>query len=81
MLSVTGVFREVGEKKPMRSFHRSFVIVPVGGGFCIINEMLQISPATSDQVKVSIAFYFMSVIITFPGFFRVKSRKVQLKNS
>uniref|UniRef100_A0A1B6IB65 NTF2 domain-containing protein n=1 Tax=Homalodisca liturata TaxID=320908 RepID=A0A1B6IB65_9HEMI len=52
MLTVTGVFREVGERKyPLRSFHRSFVIVPVGSGFCIINELLHITPATSDQVK------------------------------
>jgi len=51
MMSVSGVFREVGTKKPLRSFQRSFVIVPVGAGFCIINELLHISPATSDQVK------------------------------
>lgn len=59
MLSVTGVFRELGDKKyPMRSFHRSFVIVPVGTGFCITNEMLHISLATSDQIKVGLYFIF-----------------------
>ncbi|XP_054261590.1 nuclear RNA export factor 1-like [Macrosteles quadrilineatus] len=53
MMSVSGVFREVEQKKPLRSFQRSFVIVPVGAGFCIINEVLHVSPATSDQVKMA----------------------------
>lgn len=55
-LNVTGLFKETrtGKKNsPIRHFFRSFVITPVGTGFCIINEMLHISNATETQMDNS----------------------------
>nr|CAD7440985.1 unnamed protein product [Timema bartmani] len=52
MLCVTGLFREPEQKTPpIRSFMRTFVIVPVGSGFCIINEELFITCATTEQLE------------------------------
>ncbi|XP_050071906.1 nuclear RNA export factor 1 [Anopheles maculipalpis] len=51
-LTVNGVFKERkanGNAELMRSFQRTFVIVPSNGGFCIRNEMLHISVATRLQ--------------------------------
>lgn len=52
LLTVTGVFKErkpAGQTEPLRSFHRTMVIVPVGGGFCIRNDMLHINNTVSAQ--------------------------------
>ena len=50
--SVTGVFREVDHSEPViRHFTRMFVVVPQGGGFCIVNESLFVTAATRLQVK------------------------------
>ncbi|XP_055638003.1 nuclear RNA export factor 1 [Toxorhynchites rutilus septentrionalis] len=48
-LTVTGVFKErklAVTNEPMRSFQRTLVIVPSGGGFCIRNEMIHINNTT-----------------------------------
>ena len=50
--SVTGLFRERGERHSLiRWFQRIFVIIPQYGGFCIVNEQLHVSSATSEQIK------------------------------
>lgn len=50
--SVTGVFRERGERNALiRAFQRVFVIVPSSTGFCIVNEQLHVTSATPEQVK------------------------------
>uniref|UniRef100_A0A1B6E508 TAP-C domain-containing protein n=3 Tax=Clastoptera arizonana TaxID=38151 RepID=A0A1B6E508_9HEMI len=51
ILSICGVFREVGLKLPIRAFNRTFIIVPTGSGFCIVNDLLHITIATSEQAK------------------------------
>lgn len=54
--NVSGSFKELkGSHKnpPVRWFSRTFVIVPVGTGFCISNELLHITNATEEQIKVS----------------------------
>ena len=48
MASVTGLFRE-RECAVVRSFRRVFAIVPLNGGFCIINKQFYI---TSAEAKV-----------------------------
>lgn len=60
MLSVTGIFREkqsgsavTGARNDLRSFHRSLVIVPVGSGFCIKNDILHVTQLTMAQVKTA----------------------------
>ncbi|XP_063228804.1 nuclear RNA export factor 1-like [Bacillus rossius redtenbacheri] len=51
---VTGVFREPDSKdSALRAFARTFVIVPFGTGYCIVNEQLFVTPATPSQVKVA----------------------------
>lgn len=68
-LSVAGVFKEFssGHKvAPLRYFCRTFVIVPAGSGFCITNDELHISNATSEQAKVrnnslQISFIFVGM--------------------
>lgn len=37
----------------LRYFHRTFLLMPLNQGFVIINEMLFVTNATSDQNKVS----------------------------
>lgn len=37
----------------LRSFHRSLVIVPIGSGFCIKNDMLHINTLTMAQVRTA----------------------------
>lgn len=56
MMSISGLFLEQGPRtnQPLRSFNRVFVIVPFGGGFCIINEQLFVTNATEEQSKVSL---------------------------
>ncbi|XP_023240608.1 nuclear RNA export factor 1-like [Centruroides sculpturatus] len=52
--TVTGVFKEVNSKinnVPLRTFSRTFVVIPQGQGFSIINEMLYITNATAGQNK------------------------------
>lgn len=58
MLSVTGIFREKQSgttviRNNLRSFHRSLVIVPQGGGFCIKNDMLHVTQLTQAQVRTA----------------------------
>lgn len=60
LLTVTGIFREkqmasTSRSEPLlRSFHRSLVITKkVGGGFCIINDMLHVNNLTMAQVKTA----------------------------
>lgn len=50
-LCLCGVFRETGvsSNTPVRAFSRSIIIVPQGQGFCIVNETLNITNATSAQ--------------------------------
>ncbi|XP_019881507.1 nuclear RNA export factor 1 isoform X2 [Aethina tumida] len=53
-LTVTGMFKELksGHKiPPLRHFFRTMVIVPAGGGFCIINDELHVTNATQEQAK------------------------------
>lgn len=52
--SVFGIFRIVQKNMvlpPLKSFTRTFVVVPQGSGFCIINETLCITGGTEEQVK------------------------------
>uniref|UniRef100_U5EYT0 Putative mrna export factor tap/mex67 n=1 Tax=Corethrella appendiculata TaxID=1370023 RepID=U5EYT0_9DIPT len=62
LLTVTGVFKELNstaststlshsDDEPLRSFQRSLVIVPCGGGFCIRNEMYHINYSTTIQER------------------------------
>ena len=52
-ISVSGVLKEREERhSPIRAFSRVFVIVPHGQGFCIVNELLSVTTATPEQIKV-----------------------------
>lgn len=51
MVTVNGVFREVGKKQLLKAFNKVMIIVPAGSGFCIVNDLLYISLATPDQRK------------------------------
>lgn len=54
VMSVTGLFRERVERHSLiRWFQRVFVIIPnpATAGFCIVNEQLHITCATSEQIK------------------------------
>ena len=55
LISVTlsGIFRERvrGENQPLRHFHRSFVIVPQGSGYLIVNDTLFITNPTNLEAK------------------------------
>lgn len=55
-LCVCGVFREsrASGNVPVRAFNRGLIIVPQGGGFCIVNETLTITNATSAQSNVCV---------------------------
>lgn len=58
MLSVTGIFREKQSgstpvRNDLRSFHRTLVIVPVNGGFCIKNDILYVTQLTMAQVRTA----------------------------
>ncbi|XP_031626575.1 nuclear RNA export factor 1 [Contarinia nasturtii] len=57
-LTVTGIFREkqsssVSVRHDLRSFHRTMIIVPINGGFCIKNDILHITNLTMAQVKTA----------------------------
>lgn len=51
--NVAGLFKELdgSETKPIRYFHRQFIIVPNGSGFCIKNELLLVTSGTGPQLK------------------------------
>lgn len=52
--NVAGLFKELDggtEKKPIRYFHRQFIIVPNGSGFCIKNELLLVTSGHGPQLK------------------------------
>lgn len=51
MVTVNGVFREVGKKQPLKAFNKVMIIVPAGSGFCIVNDLVYVSLATSDQKR------------------------------
>lgn len=58
MLTVTGIFREkqsrsTSVRNDLRSFHRSMVIVPMGSGFCIKNDILHVNQLTTAQVRTA----------------------------
>ena len=61
MMTVTGLFLEPGpgRNQPLRSFTRVFVIIPFGEGYVIINDMLFVTNATDDQMKVSNFFMYL----------------------
>ena len=49
-ITIEGMFKEIGTSdQPIRYFSRTFIIVPVGSGYCIQNEMLHISQPTAQQ--------------------------------
>ncbi|XP_053990475.1 nuclear RNA export factor 1-like [Hylaeus anthracinus] len=52
LITVTGLFKELGKKEqPVRFFNRTFIIVPEGGGYCIRNEQLHLNNPTDSQLK------------------------------
>ena len=55
LITLTGLFKEKDSSKDkkdlIRYFNRTFIITPVGAGYCIINEQLRISEPTSAQEK------------------------------
>lgn len=72
-LFVSGVFREPSPSTsvkswPVRHFSRAFLIVPVGQGFCIINDTLFITNATEDQVRVHTNIVCCCFLLMFSRF-------------
>ncbi|KAK0092788.1 hypothetical protein PV326_000572 [Microctonus aethiopoides] len=52
LITVTGCFRELDTKdQQIRSFNRTFIIVPEGSGYCIKNEQLHLAHPTIEQEK------------------------------
>ena len=60
LVEVAGMFEELNERKhpflsypkePIRSFNRTFTIIPDGSGCCIKNEQLYITWPTEAQLK------------------------------
>jgi nuclear RNA export factor len=52
MFTVTGIFKERGEKESkVRHFSRCFLVSPRGSGFVIINETLYITDPTAENHK------------------------------
>jgi len=50
--TVTGMFKERDVKNDrIKHFNRTFVVVPQGSGFCIVNEILFITFATTNNAK------------------------------
>ena len=75
-LFVSGVFREPSPSTsvkswPVRHFSRAFLIVPVGQGFCIINDTLFITNATEDQVRVHTNIVCCCFLLMFSRFFNI----------
>lgn len=55
VLTIQGMYKEVKSDHrnvPIRSFFRTLVIVPNGSGFCIANEVMHVSNATSEQARM-----------------------------
>ncbi|XP_074596927.1 nuclear RNA export factor 1-like [Brevipalpus obovatus] len=51
IICVNGLYRETNKKQVnLRSFARTFIVVPHGSGYVIINDILVISTSTQDQV-------------------------------
>ena len=50
---MSGIFRERvrSDNQPLRHFHRSFVIVPHGSGYLIVNDTLFITNPTNLEAK------------------------------
>ncbi|CAK1542999.1 unnamed protein product [Leptosia nina] len=57
VLTMNGVYKEIMTAgTPLRSFHRTFVIVPnSSGGFCILNDILFVTNVTKDQEEKAFA--------------------------
>lgn len=56
IFTLTGVFKEPDTKSTtVRHFFRKFILVPIGSGFSIVNDMLFVTNATPKQVKQSFA--------------------------
>lgn len=56
VVTITGIFQETEtDKKPLRYFSRTLIIVPQGSGYCIRNEQLHISDPTEAQKKQATA--------------------------
>jgi hypothetical protein len=54
IFTLTGVFKEPNAKMtPTRHFFRKFILIPLGGGFSIVNDMLFVTNATPKQIKES----------------------------
>jgi len=54
MFTVTGIFKERGDKKKaprVLHFNRCFLVVPRGSGFCIVNETLYITDPTQENLR------------------------------
>ncbi|KAG1674367.1 Nuclear RNA export factor 1 [Nymphon striatum] len=57
--TVSGLFKEfekevdVPQRSPIRSFNRTFVVVPQGNGISIINEMFSLNEPSAEQIKVA----------------------------
>jgi len=55
--TVSGLFRELeseneqAQEKIIRHFNRVFIVIPHGGGFCIVNDMLYLTVPTNLQKK------------------------------
>lgn len=57
-LSVCGLFTDLSTKKNhLRHFNRVFIIIPVGAGFCIVNDQLTILLPSPEQIKVLLLFF------------------------
>lgn len=51
-ITITGYFQELDTKdEPIRYFNRTFIIVPEGEGYCILNEQLHISQPSEVHLK------------------------------
>jgi len=55
--TVCGTFRERIGAKIIRQFSRMFVVVPQGGGLCIINDSLCITSPSKEQIERSKAVF------------------------
>jgi len=54
IFTLTGVFKEPDTKgSAMRHFFRKFILIPVGAGFSVVNDMLFVTNATQQQIKKS----------------------------
>ncbi|ODN05805.1 Nuclear RNA export factor 1 [Orchesella cincta] len=52
LFNVIGLIKEREERnQPIRYFSRTFALVPLNGGFVIVNELLYITNPTTEQIK------------------------------